>query len=130
MNSWSFGTDNDYLIKLVLQGKKTATTSLYGVDKLPTIGEESMICFDNEKDACIVKTKSYKVMKFNEMTEDLAKLEGEGDLSLDYWKKTHYDYFKSIDPSFNEDSLIIFEEFFLIKTLFEEKEETIKKYVL
>ena len=127
MNNWSFGIDNDDLIKLVLEGKKTATTSLYETEKLPTIGEESIIHFDNEKDACVVKTKSYKVMKFGEMTADLAKLEGEGDLSLDYWKNTHYDFFKSIDPTFNNDSKIIFEEFEVTKNLIEERLELGKK---
>ena len=43
------------------------------------------------------------------MTEEYAKLEGEGDLSLDYWKQEHYNFFKSFDSSFNEESKIIFE---------------------
>ena len=34
-----------------------------------------IIDFDNEKEACIVKTIDYKIIKFNEMTEELAKLE-------------------------------------------------------
>ena len=67
--------------------KKTATTSNYDKSDLPVIGEETIIQFNNENEACIVKTVSYKVMKFNEMTEELARLEGEGDLSLEYWRK-------------------------------------------
>ena len=39
MNNWSFGIDNDKLIGLVLEGKKTATSSLYNFDKIPVIGE-------------------------------------------------------------------------------------------
>ena len=53
-------------------------------------------------------------MKFNEMTEEYAKLEGEGDLSLDYWKKVHCDFFKSIDMDFNNNSKIVFELFELV----------------
>lgn len=117
MKKWKFGVTNDELIKLVLEGKKKATTSLYGKDEIPVVGEESIICFDNEKEACIVKTKKYIVMKFCEMTEDLAKLEGEGDLSLNYWTKVHYDYFKMVDETFNENSKIIFEIFEVTKIL-------------
>ena len=112
MEKWKFAIDNDKLIELVLSNKKIATSSLYIEDtKLPIIGEESIICYDNDSFACIVKTIDYKIMKFNEMTEEYAKLEGEGDLSLDYWKNVHCNFFKSIDSSFNEKSKIIFEIF-------------------
>lgn len=120
MKNWSFGIDNDKLIKLVLEGKKTATTSLYDFDRIPVIGEESIIRLDNEKDACIVKTADYKIIKFNEMTEELAKLEGEGDLSLDYWKQVHLEFFKSVNPNFKEDDKIIFEIFKVTKNLVQE----------
>lgn len=56
-------------------------------------------------------------MKFSEMTEELSKLEGEGDLTLDYWRKVHMEYFTSFDKTFNEDSLIIFEIFELVEIL-------------
>ncbi len=113
---WKFGQDNDKLIELVLSGKKRATSSLLlEGDKLPSIGEESIICYDNDIPACTIKLVDYKVMKYNEMTEDLAKLEGEGDLSLNYWKKVHYDFFKSVYPQFKENDKILFEIFEVIK---------------
>ena len=112
MEKWKFGIDNNKLIELVLSNKKTATSSLFIDDtNLPIIGEESIICYDDDTSACIVKTVDYRIMKFNEMTEEYVKLEGEGDLSLNHWKKVHYDFFKSIDSSFNEESKIIFEIF-------------------
>ena len=122
MEKWKFGVDNNKLISLVLSNKKTATTSLYKDNmKLPIIGEESIICYDDGKEACVVKTIDYKIMKFNEMTEEYSKLEGEGDLTLDYWKDSHYNFFKSINPNFNEDSKIVFEIFKLVKTNIENK---------
>ena len=42
INRWTFGIDTDKLVKLVLDGKKTATTSLYEHDSLPTVGELSI----------------------------------------------------------------------------------------
>lgn len=115
MKKWKFAIDNDKLIELVLSGKKTATTSSFDEDDMPVIGEETIICFDNGKEACVVKTLDYKVMRFCEMTEDLAKLEGEGDLSLKYWKDVHYHFFKSNNYNFNDETLIVFEIFKVIK---------------
>ena len=45
METWSFLSDNDYLVSLVLEGKKTATTSLYKEyemknEELPKVGDE------------------------------------------------------------------------------------------
>ena len=67
LRKWKFGIDNNKLINLVLSNKKQATSSL---------------CYDDGFSACIVKTLDYRIMKFSEMTIELAKLEGEGDLSL------------------------------------------------
>ena len=36
---WTFGIDADNLVSLVLEGKKTATTSLYEFDSLSIVGE-------------------------------------------------------------------------------------------
>ena len=55
--------DNDYLIKLVLEGKKRATTSTYDENELPVIGKQTIIVNDNGEDACIVKTLDYKILK-------------------------------------------------------------------
>ncbi len=116
LERWKFGIDNEELISLVLSGKKKATSSLYESDEdLPIIGEESIICHDDGTESCVVKTVDYKILKFKEMTRKYASLEGEGDLSLDYWKRVHYDFFKSINPSFNDNTKIVFEIFELVK---------------
>lgn len=115
MKKWSFAIDNDKLVELVLVGQKKATTSIYDKNDLPIINEKSIICFSDGKQACIVKTIDYKIMKFKEMTEELARLEGEGDLSLDYWKKTHENFFKYYNYNFNDETLIIFEIFEIIE---------------
>ena len=48
MEKWKFGINNNELISLVLTGKKNATTSLLNNnEKLPVIGEESIICYDD-----------------------------------------------------------------------------------
>lgn len=113
MNRWSFGIDNDYLINLVLQGKKRATTSNYDEKELPKIGEQSTIVFDNGQDACVVETLDYEILRFKDIDESLSNLEGEG--TYDTWRKKHINFFKMYDPTFNDDTLVVFETFKLIK---------------
>ena len=110
-----FGIDNDKLVELVLSGKKTATTSLYDLDDIPNIGEETILVFDNNKNACITKTKKVIITEFKNIDENLSKLEGEG--SFEQWKKNHIEYFKSIDPNFNLSTKVIF-EIFEVKKIF------------
>ena len=115
MNKWSFGIDNDKLIKLVLDGKKCATTSNYDPNELPIIGQQSIITFDNGKDACIVETTDFKVLKFKEIDNKLSDLEGEG--PFESWRKNHIKFFKKYDDDFNDDTLVVFETFKLIEDL-------------
>jgi len=125
-DSWYF-CDNkksaDELAKLVKQGIKRATTGLhysYEVegDKLPEVGEISIVLnWDNEAQ-CIIQTKKVSITPFNEVSEEFARREGEGDKSLKYWQDEHRNFFirglkeESID--FSEDMLVVCEEFELI----------------
>lgn len=115
MDKWSFGIDNDKLIKLVLYGKKRATTSNYDENELPIIGQQSIIVFDNGEDACIVETQDYKILKFKEIDSSLSDLEGEGDFNS--WKENHMKFFKMYDDNFSEETVVVFETFKLIKDL-------------
>ena len=114
INRWTFGIDADKLVKLVLDGKKTATTSLYEYDSLPTVGELSILTDSNNNDMCILKTKKVIITEFTNITWDLAKLEGENK-SLEEWRKVHKDYFNKIDSTFNDDTKIIFEIFEVVE---------------
>lgn len=115
IKKWSFGIDNDKLIELVLQGKKTATTSNYNINDLPIIGEQSIIKYDNGKDACIIETIDYKILKFRDIDAALSNLEGEG--AHESWKRNHIKFFKKYDDNFNDDTLVVFETFRLVKNL-------------
>ena len=122
MNTWKFGTNNDYLVNLVLKGEKTATTSLYKEyidlnEELPKININQVLLFDNGDEACITRNKKVIITEFKNITDNLAYLEGEGDKSLDYYKKEHTKIFKKIDSNFNEDSLVVFEIFEVVEDL-------------
>lgn len=98
----------------MLDGKKTATTSLYEYDSLPTVCELSILTDSNNNDICILKTKKVIITEFTNITWDLAKLEGENN-SLECWRKVHKDYFNKIDSTFNDDTKIIFEIFEVVE---------------
>ena len=115
MDKWSFCDDNDNLIKLVLSGKKTATTSDYDPNELPVVGNKSIITYDDGTDACIVETVDYKVLKFKDVDESLSNLEGEG--PFDSWRENHIRIFKQYNEDFNDDTLVVFERFKLVKKL-------------
>ena len=110
MKKWKFETNNDYLVDLVLSGKKRATTSLYDSADFSTVGEESLLTFSDGSIACITKTSRVVVTEFKNITWDLAKLEGENN-SIDEWKEEHIEFFKSIDNNFNENTKVVFEVF-------------------
>ena len=110
MKKWKFGINNDYLVDLVLSGKKTATISLYNENDIPVLNEESELCFSDGNIACITKTCRVVVTEFKNITLDLAKLEGENN-SLEEWRSEHIDFFKSIDNNFNENTKVVFEVF-------------------
>lgn len=111
---WTFGIDVDRLVNLVLDGKKTATTSLYDLDNISEVGDISILTDTKDNNVCFIKTSNVIVAEFKNITWDLAKLEGENK-SLNEWKESHINYFKKLDPNFNENTSVIFEVFKVIK---------------
>lgn len=117
---WKFGTDNDKLVRLVLNGDKRATTSLYEEyiledEELPKVGDRSIILFDDGREACLIEDVEVIVTEFRNITAELAFIEGEGDKSLAYYRNEHIKIFKNIDDSFSDDSKVVFEVFKVIE---------------
>lgn len=112
--AWSFGNTKemaDELGRLVLEGKKTATCSLLRAYKgeenqIPRVGVYSVLCDGNDNPLCIVFLTDTWIWKYNEVDEKHAYEEGEGDRSLDYWKKAHLNFFSSYEGFHVEDELI------------------------
>jgi len=85
-------TDN--LIELYFAGKKIAGSSLVedfasAGDPLPKVGNFWIVLASDKKPKLILKTKKIEIHKFAEVPQYVATAEGEGDLSLDYWKREH-----------------------------------------
>lgn len=121
--SWHFCNDErnaKELAILVQEGIKRGTASLYCLyemenEQIPSKDEYSVIIDYFGEAQCIIKNKRVLVLPFRNVTEELAYIEGEGDKSLSYWREVHIDYFKreleSCNLEFNEDILVVFEEF-------------------
>ncbi|MBU3806725.1 MAG: ASCH domain-containing protein, partial [Candidatus Fournierella pullistercoris] len=56
---------------------------------LPQIGKYDVILDSTGEAVCIIQTKKVYVTPFCDVTEEHAYKEGEGDRSLDFWRKTH-----------------------------------------
>ena len=88
----------DKLLHLYLIGKKTAGSSLVqdfisAGDRLPQIGNFWILLDSQDVPRCILRTERVVFNKFNNVSEEISQAEGEGDLSLDYWRKTHKFFF-------------------------------------
>lgn len=128
-DAWRFGGDDamaNELAKLVADGIKTATASVYQFYKienspLPPIGGLNMILDADHHAVCITETTKVYTCPFCEVSESHAFKEGEGDLSLAYWRKVHKDFFteelKTYGLAFDEQMMVVCEEF---KVVFKE----------
>lgn len=112
LETWSF--DSKYLFDLVRRGKKQATSYLYEENDL--FNEYSVLKEGNKK--LLLKTTKIEIKKFKDVNEKFALKEGEGDSTLDYWKKAHKEFFaKELNGSFNEDIKIVCEEFKVVSEI-------------
>ena len=96
--AWAFGGNPDKLADLVLKGEKTATCSalcFYEMDNdpIPAQGDYSVILNSKDEAVCIIKTTKVFLSAFDQVTASHALKEGEGDKSLDYWRKVHEEFF-------------------------------------
>jgi uncharacterized protein YhfF len=120
--SWHFcdnEQDANELAELVLEGTKKATASLYltynNEDELPRVGDLSIIINWDGIAQCIIETTEVEIIPFKDVTEEFAATEGEGDKSLEYWRKCHWSYFsremKELGKTPCDDMLVVCEKF-------------------
>lgn len=121
---WAFGDSKemaDELCALILAGRKTATcTALYSFElddqPVPEPGNRSVILDGSGNARCVIECLEAEAVPFDEVDEAFAKDEGEGDLSLKYWRKAHQKFFER-QGYFAPDMLLICERFRVIEKL-------------
>lgn len=129
IDAWAFGAEPDQLAQLVLEGTKTATASayeLYQIDQepIPKEGTFDVILDSQDKAICIVAITKVSIVPFNQVSEEHAYKEGEGDRTLAYWRQVHENffrpYFEECGLTFSEESKIVLEEFKVVYPPMEE----------
>ena len=84
------------MLGLVLDGTKIATASAlseYPEGELPEPGSLSILLDSGGHPQALIATTAVQVVPFNEVGADHARAEGEGDLSVEYWRTAHSDFF-------------------------------------
>jgi uncharacterized protein YhfF len=114
------------LIELIRQGRKRATSSLlwsYEHDGEPLVSagmHELVVAWDGIPEL-LTKIVQVDIRPFTQVSEVHAMLEGEGDLSLAYWRDVHWAFFTrecrriARDPS--PDMAIVCVQFELLRDL-------------
>lgn len=109
--------------ELIRIGQKTATCSLnswYESDQepMPTVGHLLVVVDWNGKPICIIEIDSVEKCKYSEVTAEFAYAEGEGDRSLEWWRKAHWDFFAKecieLDIEPNENMVLVLEQFHVV----------------
>lgn len=117
-DAFQFGASADWLADLVVQGKKTATTSgyvFYELEKepIPQAGEYYIVLNAQEEPVAVIQIHSVEVLPMNEVTEEFALAEGEGDYQ--FWWQAHEKFFtellKDYDIEFSPDMVVVCERF-------------------
>lgn len=123
VSAWQFGASPDQLAQLVIEGVKTATCSghiFYELEKepLPTTNDYSIILNSGDFPVAIIKTVEVALIPMNEVPEEFAIAEGEGDRTYRYWKEEHEKFFKNalskMGREFSDDMLLVCERFKVI----------------
>jgi uncharacterized protein YhfF len=113
----------DELGALIVQGIKTATCSALWEwqaegNPIPQAGLITIALNGRGEPLCIVETIEVSVRNYKEVDAIFAHEEGEGDLSLNYWREAHKNYFSrvlaKIGKDFSEEMPLVCERFRVI----------------
>lgn len=120
--TFSFGDSaalNEELLALVLSGKKTATCGALrdfgdGPDQeaMPVQGRVDIALDNRKKPSCALETIGVSICRFDEVAEDFALAEGEGNFTE--WRKGHIAFFQR-NGGWSPDMELVCERFKLVE---------------
>lgn len=122
---FSFGVDANLLGKLVLEQKKTATSSLQCLyqlenERIPQVGDIGIVLDGKNIPMCAIYNHKVEFRPFCEVNQNVAFQEGEGDLTLANWQSVHQHFFNKQLAAYSrtlKSTDIIVIEFFTVLNL-------------
>lgn len=89
---------SDQLVRLICGGSKRATSSLYWAyehdgEELSKPGDVEIVIDYDGSPAAFIRFTDVGVVPFGEVSAEFAAAEGEGDGSLEGWRREHWDFF-------------------------------------
>ena len=89
---------SEALIELIRTGPKRAGTGLLWAyeaeaEELPQPGDLEIVVDHEHEPVLVTRITRVEVMPFDQVDEEYAAIEGEGDGSLEHWRQGHWDFF-------------------------------------
>lgn len=106
----------DLLLALVLAGTKTATCSAARDGQQTEVGKHMVVCDGEGRPCAVLETVALYLNSFDKVDADFARKEGEGDLSLEWWRDAHQQFFTR-NGGFTPDMMLWCEEFIIVADL-------------
>ena len=121
---YSFGDSpemNAELLQLVLDGTKTATCGALrdfedGLEAMPELSRCDIVLGPDGAPAAVTRTTELRKLKFIDVDASFAYDEGEGDRTLETWRRFHQAYFER-NGGFDPQMLLLCERFELVEAL-------------
>lgn len=123
--AWAFGETpalpdlSTELALLVRDGPKRATAGLLADheregEDLPQPGDLSVILDGDGAPVCVIRTTEVDVRRFADVDAAFAWDEGEGDRTLEWWRRAHEWFFAQEGVTIDDDTLMVLERFELL----------------
>jgi uncharacterized protein YhfF len=109
----------------VLSGRKVGTAGAlwayeHDGEPVPSPGDFSVVTDGSGVARCVIRTTAVRVVPFEDVDAEHAAAEGEGDLSLAYWREAHRSFFtrelESMGMAASPDMPVVCERFELVFT--------------
>lgn len=112
--------------ELVRTGQKTASCSLelwyseHG-ETMPEVGHLQVVTNWDGEPVCVIEITDVRTCPYNEVEEDFAQAEGEGDRTLQWWREAHTRFFRAecdeLGTDWHEQRLLVLERFKVVYPL-------------
>ena len=106
----------DELLALILVGKKTASTGAHALyTSIPKPGDRCVLLDGAGRPRCVIEDEDVFVTRFDDVTEEFALLEGEGNYTE--WRAAHEKFFAEHAGGFAPDMMVVCERYRVVEII-------------